>query len=424
MDPVWQVLGGVPISNGVADYTSIEIGKGGTPYVVFKDINRSSKATMMKYSGSSWETVGNPGFTPGEINSYLSFTLDSLDTPYIAYKDVVYSSGAGVAMKFNGTSWEYWGRFSIQRANNIKIAIGNDNKAYVAFDDQNYGPYWTSVRVNSDYKNWQSVGYDGWASMTRAYTSSLVFDSRGILYVGFVVGTTNYNARVRRYKNGNWENVGAANISAGQASSISLAVDSNDTLYIAYADSVDGYKATVKRYDENSNSWSVVGSQGFTTGGASYTSLAINGSDSLYLSFSDAANSSKATVMKYNESNDSWNYVGLPGFSVSDVIYPDIAIDKKGIPYVVFRDNASGGKAMVMYSPSETCLRTDQVTGECIPGTPEPDPGPYPDEPFDGNYGQGDATEEGNRTLEPEVPQPYPPVPCGGTHEQGSDECI
>ncbi len=130
--------------------------------------------------------------------------------------------------------------------------------------------------------------------------------------------------------------------------------------------------------------------------------------------------------MKYNENNNSWGTVGSPGFSTPWAVYTSIAINKNGVPYVVFRDNASGGKAMVMYSPSETCLRTDQVTGECIPGTPEPDPGPYPDEPYEGNYDQGDATEEGNRTAEPGWPvgTPYPPMPCPeGTGVQGTDEC-
>lgn len=79
-----------------------------------------------------------------------------------------------------------------------------------------------------------------------------------------------------------------------------------------------------------------------------------------------------------------------------------------------------------MYAPSITCKRKDQITGECIPGLLASDPGPYPDVPFEGNYGQGDATQEASRIEEPGWPidTSYPDIPCPvGTGVQGSNEC-
>ncbi len=82
---------------------------------------------------------------------------------------------------------------------------------------------------------------------------------------------------------------------------------------------------------------------------------------------------------------------------------------------------------MAMYAPSLACGYKDQATGECIPGIP--DPGwptdvPYPGLPYDGDFPQGDGTQEANMTYDPGWTGPYPEVPCGGTHEQGSDTCV
>jgi TPR repeat protein len=44
------------------------------------------KATVMKYNGSAWETVGNAGFSAGSISS-ISLRFGSEGTPYVSYRD-------------------------------------------------------------------------------------------------------------------------------------------------------------------------------------------------------------------------------------------------------------------------------------------------------------------------------------------------
>ena len=77
-----------------------------------------------------------------------------------------------------------------------------------------------------------------------------------------------------------------------------------------------------------------------------------------------------------------------------------------------------------MYAPSITCAYKNQQdsTGACIPGTPDPDPGDYPDI-LDRNYVQGDINEDGNRTSESGYEGDYPTLCRDENHIQGSYGC-
>ena len=89
--------------------------------------------------------------------------------------------------------------------------------------------------------------------------------------------------------------------------------------YVAYQ---DGYNATVQKLV--SGSWTVVGTAGFSAGSATYTSLAIDSTDTPYVAYQDGSNSSKATVQKLV--SGSWTVVGTAGFSAGAAIYTSLAI--------------------------------------------------------------------------------------------------
>src|SRR5687767_548361 len=59
----WAAVGSAGFSAGEADVTSIAIDGSGTPYVVYSDYLNAGKATVMKYNGTSWVTVGSAGFS-------------------------------------------------------------------------------------------------------------------------------------------------------------------------------------------------------------------------------------------------------------------------------------------------------------------------------------------------------------------------
>ena len=94
-----------------------------------------------------------------------------------------------------------------------------------------------------------------------------------------------------------WESVGNIWFSSGEATYTSLAIDSNNIQYVAYGDGWNWGKATVKKY--NGTSWETVGVSNFASGHIYYNSLAISNSNALYLWYYDEWNGNKATVMKY-----------------------------------------------------------------------------------------------------------------------------
>jgi len=142
-----------------------------------------------------------------------------------------------------------------------------------------------------------------------------------------------------------WTTLGSSGFSAGTVSHVSSALDDNDTLYVAYSDNGNSQKATVMKY--NGSSWDTVGSAGFSADGVQFVSLAFDASGTPYVAYRDYS-VFKATVMKYNGS--SWATVGSTGFSAGDMSYACMAIGSNDTPYVAYSDfgGGSAGKATVM----------------------------------------------------------------------------
>jgi hypothetical protein len=131
----WITVGSVGFSAGEALYTSLALDGSGTPYVAFEDAGNSFKATVMKFNGSSWVTVGTAGFSAG-MAQYTSLGLDGSGVPYVAYKDAGNSYKATV-MKFDGSGWVTVGAagFSAGAANFTSLALDGSRNPYVAYQD-------------------------------------------------------------------------------------------------------------------------------------------------------------------------------------------------------------------------------------------------------------------------------------------------
>jgi hypothetical protein len=54
--------------------------------VAFSDKSHDLKASVMKFNGSSWEYVGEPGFSHSYVNE-VAFAISPLGIPYIAFTD-------------------------------------------------------------------------------------------------------------------------------------------------------------------------------------------------------------------------------------------------------------------------------------------------------------------------------------------------
>ncbi|MCW3120528.1 MAG: ancA 3 [Flavipsychrobacter sp.] len=130
------------------DFPSIVIAPGDVPYISFTDYNIAAHATVMKYDGTDWVVVGSPGFSFGTA-FYTSLAMDTsgaTPVPYVAYQDYD-DNGKATVRKYDGTNWVTVGNVyaSDSFAYYTSIAIDTSGTPYVAFSDQGnrpgaYGP--------------------------------------------------------------------------------------------------------------------------------------------------------------------------------------------------------------------------------------------------------------------------------------------
>jgi len=294
----WHALGGSyllgsqHIINGTTENFGIRplvIAPDGTPYLAFHPNPLGHrKATVIRFNGSSWDTVGIPEFSES-VADYISMAIDRNNTPYVVFQDGAYSYEPTV-MKFTAGSWQL---------------VGNPGFAPDA-------PHFN-----------QAVDY-----------SDIAIDKNGTPYIGYANAFNGNKAVVMKYDGNNWVAVGGSSVSDGAAYYLSLAIDSMGAPYIAYQDRAHDEKASVMKYD--GSSWVSVDSIGFSSDSVRYTSIAFDKNDIPYLAYSDGNDSNKATVVKYNGTD--WVTVGNAGLSAGETQYEHIAIDKNGIPYVVYWD--------------------------------------------------------------------------------------
>jgi hypothetical protein len=165
--------------------------------VAYQDFTHGMKATVMKFNGTNWVNVGNPGFSVGEAD-YTSLAFSPSDgEPYVAFRD--------------------W---------------GFDAKATVKKFDEN---------------NWVYEGNAGFSAGEAASTSLAFSLSDGLPYVAYSDGENSWKATVMKCEGTNWVNVGSAGFSAGPAYNESFAINSTGEPYIAYTGSVN--MLTVMTYD-------------------------------------------------------------------------------------------------------------------------------------------------------------------------------
>ena len=135
----WVNVGNAGFSGGQVEYTSLAFSPSdGQPYVAYEDyVNYEEKATVMKFNGTNWVNVGNAQFSAGLVYC-TSLAFNTSGQPYVAFHDEYWtSSGKATLMKFDGTDWTTVGTagFSAGEAWNTSLAFSPSGKPYVAYSD-------------------------------------------------------------------------------------------------------------------------------------------------------------------------------------------------------------------------------------------------------------------------------------------------
>jgi hypothetical protein len=317
----WENIGSPNFTNGPAFYLSFALSQSGEPYVAFMDYNLNEKVSVMKFNGTDWIYVGSAGFSLGSAYD-LDLVFSPSGEPYLAYRDRItpYDQKATV-MKFNGVDWISVGQpgFTPGDAHYESLAFGPDGNPYIAFEDcfQNC----KASLMKFDGTNWIYVGSPGFSTGDVWYIS-LAFDQDGVPYVAFDDCGHSNRVSVMKLSGSSWGYVGAPGFLQGSSFFVSLAFGQDGNPYVAFQDWINSCKATVMKFE--GSGWGYLGDVGFSEGHAEFTSIVFSSSGIPYVAFSDYENDSMATVMIYDSV-----YVGTKNPRLSRFsIYPNPATDK------------------------------------------------------------------------------------------------
>lgn len=118
---------------------------------------------------------------------------------------------------------------------------------------------------------------------------------------------------VKKYDGTTWETVSKSefaslkydtgSIDRDKVPRVSINFDNNGTPYVSYLDADNGDKVSVMNYD--GSSWSIVGDAGFSAGKAYGIIHVIDQDGNVYVLYSDHVNGKRMTVMKYDQSLNS-----------------------------------------------------------------------------------------------------------------------
>lgn len=187
------------------------------------------------------------------------------------------------------------------------------------------------------------------SSSTTYYLNVVVKDSTGNKAV--------YSTTSATTNTPSWKTVGTEGFSTGYAVFTEIALTSSNLPYVVYQDnSRADNAATVMKYD--SGTWSVVGSEGFSIGQADSTEIVLDANDVPYVGYRDGSNGDSITVKKYNDTSG-WTTVGSPAFSDFDVGQTSLAINSTDILYVAYSDGGQSNKSTVeKFNETDTIWET------------------------------------------------------------------
>ena len=291
----WQT---VTVDQGGGSYNSLAVDGTGGVHVSYRD------GTDLKYAScaancmtaASWATVVvDQG---GDLGAYTSLALDGSGRVHVSYSD-----GTNVDLKYatcagSCTTAANWQTVAIDQSGFVgvytSLAVDGSGRVHVSYQGDADLKYATCPASCSTAANWTTVIVDA-GGYAGAY-SSVAVDGSGRLHVSYFEETT----ADLRYATcaagcttaGNWQTV-AADQTGDVGYSTSLALDASGRVHVSYADFTNGdlKYATCAADCTSPGSWQTTAlDHTGNLGGEDYTSLAVDASGGVHVSYFDDTN--------------------------------------------------------------------------------------------------------------------------------------
>ena len=143
----------------------------GTIYVAYADNENSGRAIVKKYNGSSWVTVGDAGFSEGEMAD-CSLVVEN-GTPYLAYQ----SDSNIYVEKYEDGNWETIGTNPVIPSASLPSMIIDNGILYLTSNE--------CFVMKFDGTDWQEVEGTRFSYVLDVSETTLVIND-GILYIAYV----------------------------------------------------------------------------------------------------------------------------------------------------------------------------------------------------------------------------------------------
>lgn len=298
----WESIGDENFANGRS--LSLAFDESGTPLLAFRDYNFYFSASVLKFENNQWSYLGSPSISPERANN-ISLTIQN-NLPVIAYtNDYGDLDGYISALKFESNNWSYIGSNTIGKGGAKDLIVDNYGFLLLAYEDSENSNKTTVIREIDD--SWDIVGNSGFGYFNYHSEHDLELSSSGTIYLtmnAFVGNPGSSDKRAQTYilDQNSWNSIGG--YVGGYTAEVSMVVSQNDAPIVTFEDVDIGWKASTVIYDNSEESWEFLGNQGYTMEevGSSLNS-AIDNNGTVYVCFMDEINQFKLSVMKFESSN-------------------------------------------------------------------------------------------------------------------------
>ena len=376
----------IDLTGNVGEDTSIAIDSNGYKHISYYDATTNSGD--LKYATCSWVTISVD--TTGFVGTDSSIAIDSNDAVHISYYDstnsdlkyATCSSGCTIASNWDDVSVDTSGSVGIDTS----IAIDSNDAVHISyFDSTNRDlEYATCSSGCTTASNWITTSVE--TTGVVGYYTSIAIDSTDAVHISYF-DSTNRDLEYATCSSGcttasNWittsvETTGVVGYYT------SIAIDSTDAVHISYFDNTnDDLKyATCSSGCTTASNWDDV-SVDITGHVGRYTSISIDSNDNAHISYYDTTNSDLkyATCSSGCTTASNWDKVSVDT-SGSVGYYTSIAIDSSDTIHISYFDNTNDDLKYVVLDSSSNMygysispdlpagLSLNITTGE-ISGTP------------------------------------------------------